>query len=75
MSKYIEGDIECPFYRREGAGFITCEGILSKKDCKHSFPTDADKRHYELNYCCVKGGKKCSHYRAVATLYETGKRV
>lgn len=75
MSKYIEGEIECPFYIREGNSYITCEGVLSKKDCKHTFPSEVDKRHYETDYCCVKGGRNCIHHRAVAILYETGKRV
>ena len=75
MSKYIEGDIECPFYIKEGDSFIACEGVLNKKACNHTFPTDSDKRQFETDFCCVKGGRNCPHYRAVAILYETGKRV
>ncbi len=75
MSKYIEGDIECPFYIEEGRDFITCEGVVSRMNCKHTFPTDTDKRNFESDYCCVKGGRSCPHHRAVAMLYETGKRV
>ncbi len=75
MSKQIESVIECPFYLKEGKGFITCEGVLSKKACKHTFPTDEEKRKYEIDYCSVKGGRNCPHYRAVSTLYETGKRA
>lgn len=75
MSKTIESVIECPFYLEEGEGFIACEGLLKKSACKHTFPTDSDKRQYETDFCCVKGGRNCPHYRAVAFLYETGKRV
>ena len=75
MSKYIESDIECPFYIKEGDNFIACEGLLNKKACNHTFSSDADKRQYETAFCCVKGGRNCPHYRAVAILYETGKRV
>ena len=75
MGKYIEGEIECPFYIREGEGFITCEGILSRNDCKHTFCSDSAKKRYETVFCCVDGGKNCAHHKAVLKLYETGKRV
>lgn len=75
MSKYIEGEIECPFYIEEGKDFITCEGLVSRMNCKHSFPTCAEKREFESKFCSVKGGRSCPHYRAVAILYETGKRI
>ena len=75
MTKKIEGSIECPFYLKEGKGFISCEGLLNKSECTHTFSSDSDKTRYETKNCCVKGGRSCPHYRAVAMLYETGKRV
>jgi hypothetical protein len=75
MSKSIEGAIECPFYLEEGKGFIKCEGVLQDTVCTHSFNTDVEKRKFEISVCSVFGGKRCSHHRAVATLYDKGVRA
>ena len=48
MSKFIEGMIECPFYLREGEGFIACEGIITGSSCHHRFENDFQKRNYEI---------------------------
>lgn len=72
MSKKIESNIECPFYLKEGDKFIACEGVLKGTRCVHKFSSNVEKRDYENNVCSVNCGKKCYHYRAVATLYERG---
>ena len=72
MSKKIESNIECPFYLKEGDKFISCEGVLKGTRCVHKFPSNNEKKNYELNVCSVNCGKKCHHYRTVATLYERG---
>ena len=75
MSKFIEEQIECPFYIKEGTGFITCEGILEKTSTTHRFKNNKEKTDYEQRCCCVNGGKKCSHYRNLSVLYERGVRA
>lgn len=75
MSKSIEGAIECPFYLEEGKGFIKCEGVLNKTICTHSFFSDEEKRNYEATVCSVLGGRRCTHHRAVAILYDKGVRA
>ncbi|MBO5065490.1 MAG: hypothetical protein J6D06_05180 [Clostridia bacterium] len=72
MSKFIEGMIECPFYLREGEGFIACEGIITGSSCHHRFENDFQKRNYEIDVCSTNGGKKCRYYRTMALLYERG---
>ena len=42
MSKFIEGQIECPFYIKEGTAFITCEGILEKTSTTHRFKNNKE---------------------------------
>lgn len=75
MSKTIEGAIECPFYLEEGKAFIKCEGILNGTVCIHSFTDNNQKSAYENQICSVFGGKRCPHYRALATLYDKGVRA
>ena len=75
MSKSIEGIIECPFYIKEGTGFITCEGILEKTSTTHRFKSKDEKISYEQRCCCVNGGRKCPHYRSLSVLYERGARA
>lgn len=73
MSKFIEGMIECPFYVKEGDRFISCEGILKKSSTvTHRFNSNAEKKNYQYDYCCVKNGKKCPYYRSLMILYERG---
>ena len=74
MSKVIEGIIECPFYIKEGSGFITCEGVLEKTSATHRFNSNDDKISFEQRCCCVNGGRNCIHYRNVSLLYERGVR-
>ncbi len=75
MSKMIEGRIECPFYLKEGDGFIACEGVLAGTRCIHQFKSNSHKRSYEIAVCSSGGGKKCHHYRTVSLLYERGIKV
>ena len=72
MSKIIERKIECPFYLKEGNGFITCEGVLNGTECTHSFSSNFMKKNYEEKICCSSGGRKCHHYRNLSILYERG---
>ncbi len=74
MSKSIEGIIECPFYIKEGERFITCEGLFPESSVTHRFSDNNLKKIHEFEFCCVNGGKKCSHFRNVSLLYERGKR-
>lgn len=76
MSKAIEEVIECPFYMREGDGFISCEGLLKKSTtATHRFKSNDEKRSYEYEFCCVNGGRKCPHYRNLMILYERGEKA
>lgn len=75
MSKLIEGKIECPYYLKEGNGFIKCEGCIRGTECVHRFHSDAQKVRYEEKVCSNLGGRSCEHYRVVSRLYETGVRV
>ena len=75
MSKSIEEIIECPFYIKEGTGFITCEGVLEKTSATHRFKNNEDKINYEHRFCCANGGRKCSHFRNLSVLYERGVRT
>lgn len=75
MSKTIESIIECPFYLKEGEKFISCEGVLDNTSSTHRFNSNDEKKKYEFSVCCVNGGKKCKHHRAVSVLYERGLRV
>ena len=72
MSKTIESLIECPFYISEGTGFVICEGAIKGTTAKQEFKNNSDKAKYEAEVCSVNCGKKCNHYRNVATLYEKG---
>ncbi len=72
MSKMIEGRIECPFYLKEGDGFIVCEGVLNGTKCVHRFQDNKQKRHHEVSVCSCSGGRNCRHYRTVSILYERG---
>ncbi len=72
MSKLIESSIECPFYLKEGNGFITCEGVLDGTQCVHKFADNRQKTSYEVSVCSSSGGRKCQHHRTVALLYERG---
>ncbi len=76
MAKAIEGVIECPFYLKEGDGFISCEGLLKgSTTATHRFKSDDEKRSYEYDFCCVNGGKRCPHYRNLMILYERGEKA
>lgn len=75
MSKLIESRIECPFYLKEGDGFIACEGIVAGTRCVHQFKSNTHKRNYENTVCSSNGGRKCQHYRTVSILYERGLKV
>lgn len=75
MSKFIESQIECPFYVKEGERFISCEGLLENTSVTtHRFKSDAEKRNHQLSVCCSNSGKKCPHYRNISLLYERGER-
>lgn len=73
MSKGIEGKIECPFYESFSQRTICCEGALrNNHKTTHLFKTYIDRVRYMDEYCCVNGGRKCPHYKLVASLYEVG---
>jgi hypothetical protein len=71
MSIGIEGRIQCPFYMAISQRTICCEGAFrGNHKTTHLFNTYADKVRHLEEFCCVNGGKKCPHYRLVASLYE-----
>ncbi len=72
MSKFIESIIECPFYVKEGEGFILCEGVIKNTTSRQEFKSDYEKSKFETEVCSVKCGKNCFHHRNLATLYEKG---
>lgn len=74
MPKAIEAQIECPFYIKEGKGFITCEGIIKGTVDMHCFKSDNEKAMFEVNVCGSDCGRKCVHYKRVNDLYESGLR-
>ncbi len=74
MAKFIEGQIECPFYISEGEGFITCEGLIRNTVSIQRFKTDKMKACHEVGVCSVNGGKNCMHYKNIFDLYERGVR-
>lgn len=75
MSKLIEGQIECPFYIKEGDAFIACEGIVDGTTSVHRFKNNIKKAEYENKVCSCNGGRGCLHYRTVHTLYDKGLRA
>ena len=76
MSRGVEGHIECPFYISFAQKKITCEGALPcNHRTTHSFKTYADCMKHIYTFCCVDGGKKCPHYKMVASLYEEPKEI
>lgn len=75
MAIQIESRIECPFYKKLGETFITCEGILDNSKTTHRFSSATEKTKYLEGVCCKNGGKKCPHFRSVSILYERGLRT
>lgn len=75
MSKWIEGQIECPFYIKEGERFIVCEGVIDGTQTVQRFKTINEKQKYEIKACSCKGGRSCPHYKSVYSLYDKGLRA
>ena len=71
VSKAIEGQIECPFYLKEGKGFIVCEGLIKNTTILSRFPDNDTKKDYQQEFCSCKGGRKCLLYRAISKRYES----
>ena len=72
MGKFLDFQVECPFYLDEEGTSIICEGVAKCASCSQNFLTKKEKQKYMSEVCSVNGGKKCHHYRSVAILYERG---
>jgi hypothetical protein len=71
MGRAIEANIECPFFVTYNKTSVTCEGFLPKSHrTKHQFSNYSDCVKHICQVCSVDGGKKCPHYKMVASLYE-----
>ena len=73
MPKPIWLEVECPFYNRSDSFHIFCESELGvKASTGFTFKKYKDRKEHFEKYCCCDGGRKCLHYRYVASLYERG---
>ena len=73
MAKPIWEEVECPFYNRMDSFRIYCESELGAKATTiFTFKNYKDRKEHFEKYCCCNGGRKCLHYRYVASLYERG---
>lgn len=71
MNQNIVAHVECPFYITHNTLSITCEGVLPRNHrTKHQFGNYGDCLRHVCQFCSVDGGKKCPHYKMVASLYE-----
>lgn len=70
MSKCESGvDVKCPFYRKNGAITLTCEGIIPDTRMQHAF-WNAAERDKHMNIFCNKAFTNCEAYRAILEKYE-----
>jgi hypothetical protein len=65
-------ECECPFYRKTDNFRIYCESEIKGATTILTFGKYRDRKEHFEKYCCCDGGKKCLHYRYVASLYERG---
>ena len=65
-------ECECPFYKRVSNHQIYCESEIAQATTVFAFKNYRERQKYFIKYCCSDGGKKCLHYRYVASLYERG---
>lgn len=65
--KNLDVYVKCPFYLRNGAVNIVCEGINSNV-VSHQFETVEAKGRYLGQFCCVDY-KKCPYYQALEKIY------
>ena len=71
MDMKVVAKIQCPFYVTHNNTSITCEGELPRNHrTKHQFGCYADCMRQITQFCSADGGKKCPHYKMVASLYE-----
>ena len=69
MKGYIAKEAECPFYHREEASSIFCEGVGVQSTIELHFQTSEEKKRYRKGYCC-KEYKKCLLSRMLYSKYE-----
>lgn len=71
MNNNITANIQCPFFVCYNKTSVTCEGSLPKSHkVKHQFSNYVDCMKHLCQVCSIDGGKKCPHYKVVASLYE-----
>lgn len=58
MKGYVAKEAECPFYHKEEASSIYCEGVDERTTIKLLFQTADEKKRYRKFFCC-KEYKKC----------------
>ena len=63
-----EAFILCPFYRRQDAAEISCEGLRDTKYFRIGFRTKQARIRFQYKYCC-KGFECCPVYRMTDQLY------
>ncbi len=62
----------CPFFLREAARTITCEGIAPGALCGHRFDTAQDRARHQREYCNSYGYPSCLWAAALMRAAEAG---
>ena len=59
-SRYIDGDVTCPYYKWSNPNRICCEGIVEGNTTNLIFGNPIHTEEYMRAYCCtIKGNRQC----------------
>lgn len=68
-SRYKEdGEVKCPWYKKECSTEIKCEGLVSGH-CTQTFRNARAKENHKYNFCLGNWGG-CEHSHALEDKYE-----
>lgn len=71
MQKYVSKYVVCPFYHKEEATKILCEGFCKTTSLQTSFQTREQLQLHKERHCNeMKGYPKCPLYAVINRQYE-----
>lgn len=69
MKAFVSKEVVCPFYRKETATAVFCEGVEEDTSIKLIFPSTQKKDEYRYR-CCKAWKSKCRIAQMLADKYK-----
>ena len=71
MQKYISKEVVCPFYHKEEATKILCEGFCKTTSLQTSFQSKVNLQLHKERHCNdIQGCQLCPLYKLINRQYE-----